>query len=197
MSKENPSLVRRNLVKATGAGLALGPLLGLSGCSDDTSSSASGAAQAMEDKAAAAADTAKEATVDMADSAKETMADVKDAAGDAMADAKDAAGDVMADAKDAVGDAKEAAGDAMSKTKEVVESGLPKVDESDALAKSLGYKHDANDVDPAKYPQRAAGADCSNCVLYQGSDVGWGACTIFIGKQVAAAGWCATYAPKG
>lgn len=203
MSEKNPSRMRRNLVKATGAGLALGPLLGLSGCSDDKAASDTSAAKAMEEKASAAADAAKDTAADMAESAGDAMADAKDAAGDAMADAKDAAGDAMEDAKDAAGDAmadaKEAAGDAVDSAKEAVvgDGKLPKVEESDALAKSLGYKHSADDVDASKYPQRTAGALCSNCVLYQGGDAQWGACSIFVGKLVNADGWCATYAPKG
>ncbi len=79
---------------------------------------------------------------------------------------------------------------------------MPKMEESDPLAQSLGYKHNVADIDLDKYPQRgtpaAANNYCYNCVLYTGADgAEWGGCSIFGGKQVNAQGWCATYAPKG
>ncbi|MEL7450534.1 MAG: high-potential iron-sulfur protein [Pseudomonadota bacterium] len=80
-------------------------------------------------------------------------------------------------------------------------AGMEKVDENDTLAQSLGYRHAAADVDLTKFPKRGeAGAEnqyCKNCVLFQGGDNEWGACSIFGGKMVNAGGWCATYAPKG
>lgn len=78
----------------------------------------------------------------------------------------------------------------------------PRVSEDDPVASSLGYKHDAADVDLEKHPKRGeaaqANAFCKNCVLFQGKDGDeWGPCSIFGGKLVNANGWCATYAPKG
>ncbi len=78
---------------------------------------------------------------------------------------------------------------------------LPRIDEGDPQAVALGYKHDAADVDTAKFPRRAtpeaANQLCSNCALYQGGDAQWGGCAIFPGKGVNADGWCSAYAPKG
>ena len=79
--------------------------------------------------------------------------------------------------------------------------GAQRVTEDDPVAASLGYKHDAANVDLAKHPKRgeasAANHYCKNCVLFQGSDGDeWGPCSIFGGRLVNANGWCATYAPK-
>src|SRR6266540_3644152 len=57
-----------------------------------------------------------------------------------------------------------------------------KVDEKDAQAQSLGYKHDATKVDKAKFPKYVAGQACANCTLYQGKPTdAWGACPLFAG----------------
>ncbi|MBL7004949.1 MAG: high-potential iron-sulfur protein [Gammaproteobacteria bacterium] len=37
---------------------------------------------------------------------------------------------------------------------------------------------------------------CANCALYQGGAAATGACPIFAGKDVAAAGWCASWVIK-
>lgn len=72
-----------------------------------------------------------------------------------------------------------------------------KVEESDPLAVSLGYKHDATLVDKAKQTKYVAGEDCSNCQLFQGkAGDAWGPCPIFGGKQVNAKGWCSAYTKK-
>ena len=72
-----------------------------------------------------------------------------------------------------------------------------KVDEKDAQAQSLGYKHDATKVDKAKFSKFQAGQTCANCTLYQGKPAdAWGGCPIFPGKQVAAKGWCSAYVKK-
>ena len=77
---------------------------------------------------------------------------------------------------------------------------LPKVSEDDAVARTLGYKHDAADVDLKKFPKRgtpeAANQYCSNCILYQAGDGEWGGCALFGNKQVKATGWCASWAPR-
>jgi hypothetical protein len=72
-----------------------------------------------------------------------------------------------------------------------------KVDEKDAQAQSLGYKHDATKVDKAKFAKYQAGQTCANCTLYQGKPTdAWGGCPIFPGKQVAGKGWCSAYVKK-
>ena len=69
--------------------------------------------------------------------------------------------------------------------------------ESDALAVSLGYKHDASKVDAKKYPAYASGRNCANCQLFQakGSEP-WATCTISGGKLVNAKGWCTAWVKK-
>ena len=73
-------------------------------------------------------------------------------------------------------------------------SELPKVDEGDAIAKSLNYVHDATTVDAAIRPSDRF---CNNCALYTGAaDAAAAGCSIFPGKQVAGSGWCSVWAPK-
>lgn len=74
-----------------------------------------------------------------------------------------------------------------------VAADLPKIDESDPLAASLKYKHDATQaprVDKAGTP--AAEQVCGNCQLAQG-DGEWVGCSIFPGKAVNANGWCTAW----
>lgn len=74
---------------------------------------------------------------------------------------------------------------------------MPHVDEAGAQAMGLGYKHDATQVDKAKYPRYQDGQICAGCALYQGTpDAEWGGCGIFVGQAVAAKGWCTAFAPK-
>ena len=69
--------------------------------------------------------------------------------------------------------------------------------ESDALAVSLGYKHDASKVDAKKYPSFASGRNCANCQLFQAkASEPWAACAISGGKLVNAKGWCTAWAKK-
>ncbi len=71
------------------------------------------------------------------------------------------------------------------------------VDEKDATALSLGYKHDATKVDKTKFPKYAAGQECANCQLFQGKPgEAWGPCPIYPGKVVSAKGWCSAYIKK-
>jgi len=57
---------------------------------------------------------------------------------------------------------------------------------SDPTAQALGYV------------EKSAMADktCANCALYQGGAAPAGACAIFPGKDVAAAGWCKSWVAK-
>ena len=73
----------------------------------------------------------------------------------------------------------------------------PMLDEADPTAVALGYVADASRVDKAKYPSFVEGSNCANCVLYQGAAGSEaGPCPLFAGKQVAAQGWCASWARK-
>ena len=72
-----------------------------------------------------------------------------------------------------------------------------RVEEKDAVAVALGYKHDAAAVDTKKHAQYVKGSVCANCTLYAGkpSDP-WAPCGALGGKQVNAKGWCVAYAKK-
>lgn len=94
----------------------------------------------------------------------------------------------------AVEEIEEAVSEAAAEAPAEVE--LAPLAEDDPSAKALGYVEDATTVDAAKYPRYEAGQACSNCALYMGGDAAQGACSIFPGKAVAAAGWCSVYAPK-
>ena len=73
---------------------------------------------------------------------------------------------------------------------------MPKLEESDPIAQSLKYVHDASTVDPASRANPAAEQNCANCALIQGDDAEWRPCQIFPGKLVNNNGWCSVWAPK-
>lgn len=76
-------------------------------------------------------------------------------------------------------------------------SAVERVDENSALAKQLGYKHDAAQIDAAAQPKFKPGEHCANCALYQGKPGdAWGPCPIFSGNDVSEKGWCSAYTPK-
>jgi hypothetical protein len=72
-----------------------------------------------------------------------------------------------------------------------------RLEETDSIAVSLGYRHDAGKVDAKKFPAFAAGRNCANCQLYQGkAGEAWGACGAVGGKLVNAKGWCVAWVKK-
>jgi hypothetical protein len=74
---------------------------------------------------------------------------------------------------------------------------LPKLDEADPVAVQFGYKHDATQVDPAKYPRKSEGQRCANCQLYTGRPgEEWGGCSVLPDNSVNAAGWCNVWTAK-
>ena len=80
---------------------------------------------------------------------------------------------------------------------EAVAQDLPKLEESDPMAQSLKYTHDASTVDPASRPNPAEDQTCANCALLQGEEgEEWRPCQIFPGKLVNVDGWCSVWAPK-
>ena len=82
-------------------------------------------------------------------------------------------------------------------SREAKSQDMPMLEESDPVAQSLKYTHDANAVDPASRANPAAEQNCSNCALIQGDEgATWRPCQIFPGKLVNNNGWCAVWAPK-
>lgn len=74
---------------------------------------------------------------------------------------------------------------------------LPRLEEKDAQAKALGYRHDAARVERKKYTTYQAGQACGNCQQFQGKPgAAWAPCQIFPGKQVNAKGWCSAWTKK-
>jgi len=72
-----------------------------------------------------------------------------------------------------------------------------RLEESDALAISLGYKNDATKVDGKKFPAYAAGRNCAGCQFFQGKATDpSAACGAVGGKLVNAKGWCTAWAKK-
>jgi hypothetical protein len=72
-----------------------------------------------------------------------------------------------------------------------------KLDENDAQATAVAYKHDTTKVDAKKYPKHDKSQKCSNCQLFQGKAAdAWGGCPLFGAKQVAGNGWCTAYVKK-
>ena len=68
----------------------------------------------------------------------------------------------------------------------------PLLSVSAAAAKAVSYVEDAHQAKGA-----ARGDTCANCALYQGaSGSAQGACQIFPGKDVKAAGWCSSWAAQ-
>jgi len=73
----------------------------------------------------------------------------------------------------------------------------PHLEETDSLAKVMGYVHDASKVDGNKVPQFKEGSNCANCSKISGPEgEQWRPCTLFPGKLVNNDGWCKLWVPK-
>jgi hypothetical protein len=72
-----------------------------------------------------------------------------------------------------------------------------RLEETDAAAVALGYRHDATKVDKAKWPSFAPGRICANCSLYaaKGNEE-WAPCAAVGNRLVNAKGWCAAWVKK-
>lgn len=71
---------------------------------------------------------------------------------------------------------------------------LPRLDEGDGTAKALSYVHDAAEV--SAETRGGAGNVCATCRFFTAASDGWGPCTLFPGKAVAAQGWCKGWVAK-
>lgn len=90
-----------------------------------------------------------------------------------------------------------AAGLVIKPAREAEAQDMPKIEDSDPVAQSLKYTHDASSVDAGSRANPAPDQKCSNCALVQGEDGdAWRPCQIFPGKLVNAGGWCSVWAPK-
>jgi High potential iron-sulfur protein len=66
-----------------------------------------------------------------------------------------------------------------------------RIEASDPLPVSLGYKHDAGEVDAKKFTAYLAGRNYANCQLYQAKPTApSGACAAVRGKLMNRKGWC-------
>ena len=69
---------------------------------------------------------------------------------------------------------------------------LPLLDPASPAARKVNYVPDASQAKAA-----AKGNSCANCGLYQGANgTKQGACQLFPGKDVLAAGWCSSWEPQ-
>ncbi len=81
---------------------------------------------------------------------------------------------------------------ALSRLNPAMAADAPLLSPDAAEAKKVKYVEDASKAQGA-----LKGSTCANCALYQGhSGSPAGACQIFPGKQVKAAGWCSSWAPQ-
>jgi len=66
-----------------------------------------------------------------------------------------------------------------------------RVEESESDAKSFGYRESAAQVDAKSEPKFKPGQNCANCSQYDGgAGQAYGSCGLFLGREVAAGGWC-------
>ena len=77
----------------------------------------------------------------------------------------------------------------------------PKLSESDAVARALGYVHEAEQADTKRFRKRrrpdAAQQFCGSCRFYSDSELeGWGPCPMVQGKLVKETGWCKVWRAK-
>ena len=71
-------------------------------------------------------------------------------------------------------------------------AGAPLLDAASPEARAVKYVEDAARAGGAR-----AGSTCAKCAIYQGAlGSAQGACQLFPGKDVRAAGWCSSWAPQ-
>jgi hypothetical protein len=72
-----------------------------------------------------------------------------------------------------------------------------KLTESDAYAKSMGFRLDTTKVDKARFPRHTVEQRCSTCQLFSGEPkADWGPCSFFGGRLVYKDGWCRNFKVK-
>jgi hypothetical protein len=72
-----------------------------------------------------------------------------------------------------------------------------RVEEGEADAKNFGYRERAAAVDPKAEAKFKPGQNCANCSQYDGAPgQPYGSCALFLGREVAAGGWCNAWEAK-
>lgn len=72
-----------------------------------------------------------------------------------------------------------------------------RVEEGEADAKNFGYRESAARVDAKAEAKFRPGQTCVNCSQYDGAPgQAYGSCALFLGREVAAAGWCNAWEAK-
>ncbi len=72
-----------------------------------------------------------------------------------------------------------------------------RLDVKDPAAVALGYIENAAQVDVKIYKDYAAGSNCENCLLLQGTaGNNYRPCSLFPNKLVSVSGWCKGWTPE-
>jgi hypothetical protein len=73
----------------------------------------------------------------------------------------------------------------------------PKILETDAYPKSMGFRVDTSTVDKVKFPKHTPDQHCSKCQLFSGKEgQEWGPCSFYGGRLVPVNGWCRNFKVK-
>jgi len=69
-----------------------------------------------------------------------------------------------------------------------------KIEESEAKATSLGYRHDTTQVDAKRFPKHTPAEKCSGCMAWLGKPAdAWAECDLMADRLVSNGGWCSSY----
>lgn len=77
------------------------------------------------------------------------------------------------------------------------QANLKKAEENEPKALAVGYRHDTNKVDRARYPKHQPSQNCANCLAYAPAKPTdeWGECDLMSDRLVHRNGWCSSYKP--
>jgi High potential iron-sulfur protein len=69
-----------------------------------------------------------------------------------------------------------------------------KIEENEAKATSLGYRHDSTQVDAKRFPKHTPAEKCSGCMAWLGKPAdAWAECDLMADRLVSSTGWCSSY----
>jgi hypothetical protein len=70
-----------------------------------------------------------------------------------------------------------------------------RVEEGEAKATAIGYRHDSTKVDKARYPKHDPTQKCQNCLAWAPEKPAdeWGECDLMSDRMVNRNGWCSSY----